>query len=85
MKTGAFQTGIYPNYLAEAGVSDEQACEKVNKAFLGTKITKGNHNIKITYKSPWLNYGIIISGVGVFAFVGVITFELIKKKKISKK
>ena len=25
MKTGAFQTGIYPNFLAEAGVSDAEA------------------------------------------------------------
>ncbi|MCR5565252.1 MAG: xylanase [Clostridiales bacterium] len=33
MKTGAFQTGIYPNYLAEIGVTDGQAREKVNKAF----------------------------------------------------
>ena len=58
---------------------------KVNKAFLGTKITKGEHNIIITYKSPWLNYGIIVSGVGLFVFAFVITFDLIKKKKISKK
>ena len=33
MKTGAFQTGIYPNYLAEVGITDEQAREKVNKSF----------------------------------------------------
>ena len=33
MKQGAFQTGIYPNYLAEAGISDEEALAKVNKAF----------------------------------------------------
>jgi len=33
MKQGAFQTGIYPNFLAEAGISDEEAREKVNKAF----------------------------------------------------
>ena len=33
MKTGAFYTGIYPNYLAEAGISDAQAREKVNNAF----------------------------------------------------
>ncbi len=30
MKTGAYQTGIYPNYLAEIGISYEQASEKVN-------------------------------------------------------
>ena len=33
MKTGAFATGIYPNYLAEAGISDREAAEKVSRAF----------------------------------------------------
>jgi oligosaccharide reducing-end xylanase len=33
MKKGAFQTGIYPNFLAEAGISDEAALDKVNAAF----------------------------------------------------
>ncbi len=33
MKTGAFVTGIYPNYLAEAGISDREAAEKVSRAF----------------------------------------------------
>ncbi len=33
MKKGSFQTGLYPNYLAEAGVDDDAAREKVNKAF----------------------------------------------------
>ena len=33
MKKGSFQTGIYPNFLAETGLSDESAREKVNSAF----------------------------------------------------
>ena len=33
MKTGAFQNGVYPNFLKEAGISDEQARERVNTAF----------------------------------------------------
>ena len=33
MKTGAFETGIYPNFLSEAGVSDREAQEKVNRVF----------------------------------------------------
>ena len=33
MKKGAFQTGIYPNFLAETGLSDESAREKVNNTF----------------------------------------------------
>ena len=33
MKQGAFYTGIYPNYLIEAGLSDEAVHEKVEQAF----------------------------------------------------
>lgn len=33
MMQGAFETGKYPNYLAEVGISDEQAREKISKAF----------------------------------------------------
>ena len=33
MKTGAFETGKYPNYLAEAGISDEEAGRMVEDAF----------------------------------------------------
>ena len=54
--------------------------EEVNLAFLGTKITKGKHNIKITYHSPWLNYGIILSGIGLISLMGIIIFD--KKKKV---
>ena len=33
MKTGAFETGIYPNFLAEIGISDEEAKKRVCEAF----------------------------------------------------
>ena len=33
MNTGAFGTGVYPNYLAEAGISDGIAKAKIEKAF----------------------------------------------------
>ena len=56
--------------------------EKVNKAFIGSKITKGEHHIKLVYNSPWLNYGIITSIIGILTFS--IIFIIDKKKKISK-
>ena len=43
--------------------------EKVNTAFLGAKITKGYHNIKIIYTSPWLNIGKISSLIGLILFI----------------
>ena len=54
--------------------------EKVNIAFLGSKIEKGIHHIKITYHSPWLNYGYIISGLGIITLIGIIIFD--RKKKV---
>ena len=33
MEAGAFTTGIYPNYLAELGISDKEAKERVDRAF----------------------------------------------------
>lgn len=39
--------------------------ECVNKAFLGTKISKGEHDVKILFKAPMKNIGIVSSGAGL--------------------
>ena len=56
---------------------DNKKCEieKVNTAFLGFKINKGKHTIKIKYKSPLLNYGYILSGCGLIALITLFIFE----------
>ncbi len=59
----------------------EVPIEKINKAFLGCKITQGEHHVKITYQSPWLNYGKIASILGLLLYIGIIVYD--KKKKIS--
>lgn len=46
----------------------ESKIEKVNTAFLGTKLEKGHHKITITYHSPWLLAGKIISILGILIF-----------------
>ena len=38
---------------------------KVNKAFVGFKIAKGEHNIKISYKAPGKKLGTILSLIGL--------------------
>lgn len=43
--------------------------EQVNTAFLGFKISKGNHNIEIEYKSPLRNIGIIVSIIGIILYI----------------
>ena len=54
--------------------------EIVNKAFLGFKLDKGNYNIEITYHSPLLKEGKIISVVSLVIFIIVFIFDFKKKK-----
>ncbi len=61
--------------------------EKVNLAFLGTKLTKGYHTITITYQSPWLKTGLITSLIGLILLIITIIKEkyyVKNKKNISK-
>ena len=55
--------------------------EKVNDTFLGFPIKKGNHNIKITYKSPYLSTGYIVSLLGFIGFIIIIYQEYKKSNK----
>lgn len=61
--------------------------EKVNLAFLGTKLTKGYHTITITYQSPWLKTGLIASLIGLILLIITIIKEkyYVKNKKIISK
>lgn len=56
---------------------DNKAVEKqiVNKSFLGFKLSKGNHNIKIVYKSPLQKEGLILSFLGLVSFVSLSIIE----------
>lgn len=56
---------------------DNKAVEKqiVNKSFLGFKLSKGNHNIKIVYKSPLQKEGLILSFLGLISFISLLIIE----------
>lgn len=64
---------------------NEKIIEKeiVNKAFLGFKLNKGNYNIEITYHTPWLKEGKIISIISIIIFF-IILYTDIKQKKFNK-
>ncbi len=47
----------------------------VNEAFIGFKINKGEHNIKIIYQAPFKNISLILSSVGLLLFIGVIVID----------
>lgn len=59
----------------------ETKIEKVNLSFLGAKLSKGDHKIKITYNSPWLKPAKIVSIISIIAFILIAIYE---HKKIVK-
>lgn len=62
----------------------EVEVEKTDTAFIGFKISKGEHEIKIVYTAPRLRLGIGLSGVGVVVFVIVLGVDLLKKRRANK-
>ena len=58
--------------------------EKVNMAFLGCKVGEGMHQVVITYHAPGVVAGKIISIIGVFGFVLILTLKN-KSGKFKKK
>lgn len=59
-----------------------QVYEKVNTAFVGFPIKKGNHHIVIKYEAPYKVVGLVVSSIGIFVFAGVC---LVQSSKISGK
>ena len=56
--------------------------EKTDIDFIGFKIEKGKHHIKIIYKAPLLKEGIIISIIGLIIFISICFND--KRKKATK-
>jgi len=54
--------------------------EKVNMAFIGFKISEGNHYIKIQYTAPGKELGLTISGLGIILFL-ILNFYQNKNSK----
>jgi uncharacterized membrane protein YfhO len=48
---------------------EKQKCEKVNTAFVGFKISKGEHSIEIKYNSPYKTVGSVMSVVGIILYI----------------
>lgn len=55
--------------------------EIVNTAFLGFKLDKGKHSIKIVYRSLGFRLGVIFSIIGLILFMGMIINERKLKSK----
>ena len=61
----------------------EVQCEKTDTAFLGFKIPKGSHSIKIPFPAPLLHEGIVLSGAGLLIFIAFVIIDR-RKSKASK-
>ena len=59
---------------------NEVKSEIVNTAFLGFKVPKGKHKIKIVYKSIGYKLGIILSIIGVLSMIILLLYENRKRK-----
>ena len=57
----------------------EVKAEIVNKAHLGFKLNKGNHQIEIKYNAPYQRQSLIITIIGIASFVILIYFDINKK------
>lgn len=53
----------------------EVTIKKVNEAFLGFKIKKGNHTIQLTYEAPYKKTGLYFSLLGFILWIGIILYE----------
>lgn len=55
--------------------------EKVNEAFIGSPITKGSHEIRLEFTSPYSNLGKLVSILSIGVFSSIV---LLEKKKFGK-
>ncbi len=55
--------------------------EIVNTAFLGFKLDKGGHHIRIKYVSPLFREGVLLSIIGLLLFMILIYFDIRKREK----
>ena len=54
---------------------------RANTAFSGLALTKGEHKIRLVYHTAGFKLGIIMSAVGVLAFIALIVVRIVRKKK----
>ena len=59
----------------------ETQVECVDTAFVGFAITKGHHDIKITFTAPLKKAGLLMSASGVAVLVVLMVIEFISKKR----
>ena len=59
----------------------EKKIQKVNTAFLGCKLERGKHEVKIVYHAPGAVAGKVLSLIGIAGFLSLLAGEKRKRKK----
>lgn len=54
---------------------------KANRMYMGLLLDAGNHEIELTYETPALKAGVILSRIGFLLFLGVILFGQFHRRK----
>ena len=54
---------------------------KTNIMLTGIMLDKGEYDIELVYKTPYIDLGILISGVGVLSFLSILLFHFVRKRK----
>ncbi len=57
---------------------------KANIMFSAIEVGKGNHKIRLTYNTPGLKIGIVMSAVGCAAFIAFVILVIVKRRKKAK-
>jgi len=61
---------------------EKQELMRVNKAFIGSSITKGKHDIKIVYQAPLLKEGKVVSFISLILLIIVMIYEKFVRCKV---
>ena len=64
---------------------EEKELLNVNTGFIGVALEAGEHEIVFEYHTPWLTAGIIISIIGVIAFIVILIIDRRKNERHSNK
>lgn len=54
---------------------------RANTAFSGLALTKGEHKIRLVYRTSGFKFGILLSAFGALALIALIVIRIIRKKK----
>lgn len=55
--------------------------QRVNYQYIGINLKKGTHDIKLHYQLPGIKLAFMITGCGIIAFVAIIIFNIVRKRR----